>query len=682
MNTQSLSFYFQHLQRKGNFTYVRSIYYQTGMDSTTSDDVLTPQTDEDIQTFLNKRTCDKIIPDVFSVVIAWGKGKQPDETFEDCIRRRRQITEDSEWMKLLKSNKFFKDEKKLFQLKNSEALDTTFCCKLIPVICDDIERMDSDVWKKDDESKVECLLKKLKDSRNAVMHQPKGAAIEKGIEDEVLRLSLKLLEVAGQKYGVSSVDEKKKLQEEFNAIKTRLISKEKRLWRIRRKLLTDGKTDMKEKHLKFEQNKPAEFKHIDKFYPLEMTSSFEGEGEKTFPCTDLFSEMEEHCPSTRVCIIKGVGGSGKSSMIAQMESQILGCGSSSTFKKLEAFDVCLRVNCRESSYETLAKFVKDSFSSAKSGNNPSTLSDCGTKLSGEDMADALRLMNLLLFIDGMDEMNAKSGLLVRQITKYLQIHSTAKCIVTSRPHSTEKITDILDGEGIPYQTMEIKELRSRAQQKEFLKSICTNGDEAAATFASLDLDLSCPVHLALFSYFYSLDPTSVKFWTSSIQMMKSTLSFNSDAAVKSLENEGIRNAHLIVQDILYSICRFSFISLYLGNLFLKKNLYDAIEQSSFNSFGKDIPYDRLLSNFIKPSKSHKEPTYQFYHKTHQELMAGTYLAKKMAEDRDTPFTSWDSLLRRIFEEAKAEEPQCVVSHEQKSEPMMFRNRNIMTSSKE
>ena len=639
------------------------------MTSSTSDDVLTPLTDEDIQIFLNKRTCDKIIPDVFSVVIAWGTGKQPDETFEDCIRRRRQITEDSEWMKLLKSNKFFKDEKKLFQLKNSEALDTTFCCKLIPVICDDIERMDSDVWKKDDESKVECLLKKLKDSRNAVMHQPKGAAIEKGIEDEVLRLSLKLLEVAGQKYGVSTVDdEKEKLQKEFNAIKTLFLSQEKRLWLIRRKLLTDGKTDMKEKHLKFEQNKPAEFKHIDKFYPLEMTSSFEGEGEKTFPCTDLFSEMEEHCPSARVCIIKGVGGSGKSSMIAQMESQILGCGSSSTFKKLEAFDVCLRVNCRESSYETLGKFVKDSFSSAGSGNNPSTLSDCGTKLSGEDMADALRLMNLLLFIDGMDEVNVYSEPFVQKMTKHLKNHPTAKCIVTSRPHSTKKITDILDGEGIPYQTMEIKELRSPAKQRDFLKSICTNGDEAAAAFASLHLDLSCPVHLALFSHFYSLDPTSVNSWTSSIQMMKSTLSFNSDAAVKSLENEGIRNAHLIVQDILYSIRRFSFISLYLGNLFLKKKFYDAIEQSSFKSCGSDKPYDRIISFFLKLSKSHTEPTYQFYHKTHQELMAGTYLAKKMAEDRDTPFTSWDSLLRRIFEKAKAEEPRCVVLQEQKSEP--------------
>ena len=640
------------------------------MASSNSDDVLPPLTDEDIQTFVNKKTCDKIIPDVFSVVIAWGKGKQPDETFEDCIRRRKKITEDTEWKKFLK--RFNKDDHDKLKMKESDTLDTTFCCKLMPLICAGIEEMGSPVWKTKDESKVEWLMNELKAKRNAVMHEPKGAAIEKGIEYEVLRLSLKLLEVAGQKYGVSSVDDEKlKLQRTFNNIERCVLSdKEKRLWRVRRKLLTDGKTDMKDKHLKFEQNKPAEFKHIDKFYPLEMTSTFEGEGEKTFPCTDIFCEMEEHCPSTRVCIIKGVGGSGKSSMIAQMESQILGCGSSRTFKKLEAFDVCLRVNCRESSYETLGKFVKDSFSSAGSGNNPSTLSDCGTKLSGEDMTDALRLMNLLLFIDGMDEMNAKSGLLVRQITKYLQIHPTTKCIVTSRPHSTVKITDILDQEGIPYQTMEIKELRSPAQQKEFLKSICTNGDEASKAFASLDLDLSCPVHLALFSHFYSLDPTSVNSWTSSIQMMKSTLSHNSKSAVKSLENEGIRNAHLIVRDIRYSICRFSFISLYLGNLFLKKNFYDAIEQSSFKSCGSDKPYDRIISFFLKLSKSHTEPTYQFYHKTHQELMAGTYLAKKMAEDRDTPFTSWDSLLRRIFEKAKAEEPLCVVLEEQKSEPLI------------
>ena len=638
------------------------------MASSSSDDLLPPLTDEDIQTFINKKICDRIIPDVFSVVIAWGKGKQPDETFEDCIRRRRLITEDSEWKKFLK--RFNKGEQDKLRLKSAENFDTTFCCKLMPLICDGIEEMGSDAWKTEDESKVECLMNELKAKRNAVMHEPKGAAIEKGIEYEVLRLSLKLLEVAGQKYGISSVDDEKlKLQRTFNNIERCVLSdKEKRLWRIRRKLLTDGKTDMKDKHLKFERNKPAEFKHIDKFYPLEMTSTFEGEGEKTFPCTDLFCEMEEHCPSTRVYIIKGVGGSGKSSMIAQMESQILGCGSSSTFKKLEAFDVCLRVNCRESSHETLGKFVKDSFSSAGSGNNPSRLSDCGTKLSGEDMTDALRLMNLLLFIDGMDEMNAKSGLLVRQITKYMKIHPTGKCIVTSRPHSTEKITDILDEEGIPYQTMEIKELRSPAQQRDFLKSICTNGDEASKAFASLDLDLSCPVHLALFSYFYSTDPTSVNSWTSSIQMMKSTLSLNSKSAVKTLEGRFIDNAPLIVEEIFHRICRASFIAVYFNKLYLENTSYKGIIESSFKSCGPNIPYDRVISCYLTATKSLSEPTYQFYHKTHQELMAGTYLAKKMAEDRDTPFTSWESLLRRIFEKAKAEEPRCVVLQEQESEP--------------
>ena len=638
------------------------------MASSNSDDVLPPLTDEDIQTFVNKRTCDRIIPDVFSVVITWGKGKQPDETFEDCIRRRRLITEDSEWKKFLK--RFNKGEQDKLRLKSAENFDTTFCCKLMPLICDGIEEMGSDAWKTKDESKVEWLMNELKAKRNAVMHEPKGAAIDKRIGDEVLRLSLKLLEVAGQKYGVSSVDDEKlKLQRTFKNIERCVLSdKEKRLWRVRRKLLTDGKTDMKDKHLKFEQNKPDEFKHIDNFYPLEMTSTFEGEGKKTFPCTDLFCEMEEHCPSARVCIIKGVGGSGKSSMIAQMESQILGCGSSSTFMKLEAFDVCLRVNCRESSYLTLGKFVKDSFSSAGSGNNPSTLSDCGTKLSGEDMTDALRLMNLLLFIDGTDEMNAKSGLLVRQITEYMKIHPTAKCIVTSRPHSTKKITDILNGEGIPYKTMEIEELRSRAQQEEFLKSICTNGDEAAATFASLDLDLSCPVHLALFSHFYSTDPTSVNSWTSSIQMMKSTLSLNSMSAEKTLEGRFIDNAPQIVKEILHRISRASFIAVYFNKLYLENTFYEGIIESSFKSCGPNIPYDRVISCYMTPTKSLSEPTYQFYHKTHQELMAGTYLAKKMAEDRDTPFTSWDSLLQRIFEKAIAEEPRCDLLEEQKSKP--------------
>ena len=638
------------------------------MASSNSDDILPPLTDEDIQTYVNKRTCDKIIPDVFSVIIAWGSTKRPDETFEDYIRRRNQISEDSdEWKKILKN--FYSDERNKLKSKSSDSFDTTFCCKLLPHICNDIEKMGSDVWKTNDESKIECLLKKLKERRNAVMHEPKDAAIEKGIEDEVLRLSLKLLEVAGQKYGVSSVDdEKKKLKEEFNAIKTRLLSKEKRLWRIRRKLLTDGKTDMREKHLQFEQDKPAEFKHIDKFYPLEMTSAFEGGLKKTFPCTDLFSEMEEYCPSTRVFIIKGGGGSGKSSMIAQMESQILGCNSSSTFKKIEAFDMCLRVNCRESSYETLGKFIQDSFSSARGEDDPSRFSDCGTKLSGDDMKDALRLMNLLLFIDGMDELNAKSAQLVRQIIGFLKINQAAKCIVTSRPHSTEKVTDILDQEGIPYQAMEIEELRSRAVQEVFLKSICTNGDEASKAFAELDLDLSCPVHLALFGHFCSLDPTSVNSWTSSIQMMKNTLSLNSKSAEKTLENEGFRNADLIVKKILYKTCRASFISLYIGKLYLQKKFYEAIKESSFDSLGPNIPYDRILSCFLKPSKSHREPSYQFYHKTHQELMAGTYMAKKIAEDRTAYFTSWNSLLQQIFEKAKAEEPLCNVLQEEESQP--------------
>ena len=636
------------------------------MASSNSDDILPPLTDEDIQTFVNKRTCDKIIPDVFSVVIAWGSTKRDDETFEDFIKRRRQITEDSEWKKFLK--RFNKGEQDKLKLESSINFDTTFCCKLLPLICDDIEEMGSDVWKSDDESKVECLLKKLKDLRNDIMHEPKGAAIEKGIEEDIFNLSLKLLEVAGQKYGVSSVDyEKLKLQSTFDDIEKCVLSdKEKRIWKIRRKLLTDGKSDMRKKHLKFEQNKPAEFKHIDKFYPLEMTSIFEDEGEKTFPCTDLFSKIEEHCSSTRVFIIKGGGGSGKSFIVAQMESQILGCDSSSTFKKIKAFDVCLRVNCRESSYETLGNFIQDSFSSARSEDDNSRFSDCGTKLSGEDMTDALRLMNLVVFIDGIDELNENSRMFVRKIVKYLKIHPTAKCIVTSRPHSTVEATNILNQEGIPYQAMKIKELRSPAHQQDFLKSICTNGDAVAAAFAELDLYLSCPVHLALFSHFYSLDPTSANSWTNSIQMMKSTLSHNLKSAEKSLEERSIENADLIAKKILYRICRASFISLYLGKLYLEKKFYEAIKESSFDYLGPNIPYDRVMSSFLKPSKYLSEPSYQFYHKTHQELMAGTYLAMKMAEDKDTPFTSWDSLLQRIFAKAKAEEPRCNVLQEKES----------------
>ena len=247
-----------------------------------------------------------------------------------------------------------------------------------------------------------------------------------------------------------------------------------------------------------------------------------------------------------------------------------------------------------------------------------------------------------------------------KMIKYLKIHPAAKCLVTSRPHSTMVVTDILDQEGIPYQTMEIEELRSHVHQKELLESICTNSKEIAAPLAKLDIDLPCPVHLALFGYFYSSDPTSVNSWTSSIQMTKNILSHNSKTPEKSLIQRTIQNADLIVEEILQRICRVSYISLCLGKLSLKKNFYDAIKKVTSNSLGRDIPYDRVLSCFLKPTKSHNEPSYQFYHKTQQELMAGTYLAKKIAEDTGHSFHFMGFTFARSFLRKQEQKSPCAM----------------------
>ena len=631
--------------------YLYFVSFQTGMASSNSNDYLPPLTKDDIQTFVNKRTCDKIIPHVFSLVLVWGSTKHSNETFEDYIKTRRNITDDSEWKKFLK--RFNKGEQSKLKLMNAVTFDTTFFCKLLPLLCNNIEEMGSDAWKTKDESKIEYLLSTLKDSRNAVMHEPKGAAIQQGIQNEILRVSLKLIEVAGHVFGKSCIDDEKlKLQTIFDEIQISVLSdKEKRLWKVRRKLLDDGLLAMRQFHLKFEQKIAPEFSCIHKFYPLKLTSTIQGDVKIKFSCTDLFERIILHYSSINVFIIEGGGGSGKSTMITQMESQILGCGNSKTFEKIEAFDVCLRVNCRDSTYETVANFIQDSFCLPKSGGHLSTFSDCGIKLSGDDMKDALRLMNLMLLIDGVDELNDNSSRFVQKIIKYSKIHPEAKCIVTSRPHSSVVFTDILDKEGIPYQIIKVEELRSRVDQKEFLKSSCINGDEVAAAFTALDLDLSYPVHLALFSYFYSSDSTSVKSWTSSIEMMKHTLNHNSTNAVRRLQQKSIQNADMIVKEILATICCVSYISLYLGDLHLERKFYDAVRESSFKFFRLNIDYHEILSCFLKPSKSHGEPSYQFYHKSHQELMAGTFLGKKIVEDGVTPSSTWDSTLQQVFEKA-------------------------------
>ena len=153
-----------------------------------------PLTENDRTRFINYSTVNEMTA-VFAQVADWGSNRDPNQTFKDYLINGKGIPPET-------VKKLFKtaDEKKKIELSSYETLDITFMHKLLPHMCDGIDSSGGGPAVSDSNS-LEYHLREIKNTRNSVMHEPHGASLDKNLVDKVETTALKLLDIAGAKYG-------------------------------------------------------------------------------------------------------------------------------------------------------------------------------------------------------------------------------------------------------------------------------------------------------------------------------------------------------------------------------------------------------------------------------------------------------------------------------------------------
>ena len=580
-----------------------------------------PLTEDQRTRFVNRELADDLA-NILATVILWGSNKPQNQTLKDYLVTERNMT----WREIKDCFRTSNDRDKLN--KNSfDGLDVTFLSALLPLMCDRIEPKGK--WKEaNDDSRLEFHLNKITGIRNSVAHEAQGAAVDKNLAKEVETTALKVLEIAGAKYG--------KRTDEINAAKDEAIKRMSAINEImteegninffKKRMLKNGIPDLREKVNASKGSASPYFEHIKSFCCPQLTHKENG-AEKTISCEDIFSHAT--AKNTRILVIEGPSGAGKSSLLKELRVDILR-ETGKIFKGSDNFDTPLLFECRKRTCERIADFASEEFPCLGATSTEKGLTE--KVFSG---------MKSILLIDGIDEVNEKSGNMLENIFAFLKNNRDIFCIFTSRPFSAEKIRKKLREEGLSnFQTLALKKLSSRDEQMKFLTTVTSEkGKDISSAYKRSGLKLESPVLLAVYSYLFLNKPESLKNCKSDVHIMNEWITCGLDVAQRRLDQRKIMDWEDASRNILKNISFISFHCLVKDQLDIGENeiqwLKERIKEAcSFKDSEKDTPlniapHEILSCFFVNSSDKSKDEKLCFDHKSLQEIMSARYVAEQM-----------------------------------------------------
>ena len=564
-------------------------------------------TEEDRTRFVNRKMADEI-NSILETVARWGSSKDPSQTFKDYLINEKGIS-----LQTVKKVFNYPDEKKKIELTSYETLDVTFMCKLLPHLCDGIDGL-------------ECHLKEIKDFRNSVMHEPKGAAVDKDLVDKVETTALKLLDIAGAKYG-KGTDEISNAQDKarklISNIKKIAFTEEGKVHFYQQKVVDEGLPKLRTKTEDYKGSISPYFEHVKSFCSLQLTYKEKG-AEKTISCEDIFTHATEK--GVRVLIIEGQSGAGKSHLMQELRADILRDKRKKTFKGSDEFDTPLLFECRKRTCETIAKFASEEFPCL------------GATSTEEGLTEkVLSKMKSLLLVDGVDEANKVSKKMLDNIIAFLKNNRDLFCIFTSRPFSAEEFKEKLNFEGISnFQALALKKLSSEEEQMAFLTTACEKGKDISSAYRWTGLKLKSPVLLAIYGYLWLKKPESLNRCKSEAHIMRAWIDYGFKLAKQRLDSKDSAD------NVLGSISLVSFSCLFKGQFELKTNeikwLKGEIRKELRGNSVNMEPHEILSCFFVGSSNN----LLLYAHKTQQELLASLYVFEQIESGKN---------VRKIFSEA-------------------------------
>ncbi|XP_045113844.1 LOW QUALITY PROTEIN: uncharacterized protein LOC123506059 [Portunus trituberculatus] len=339
---------------------------------------------------------------------------------------------------------FTKDEeRKISNDPSCQSFDITLLYKSITLACEGVADLNDARWQ--DPSVMEGLLHKIKEERNACVHEWSQITMDehqlKNKLQDLESLFLRALQAVKNRYGYRAETNtlmdnvKMQVNEVLQAFTDKVILQ----MNFEKKL--DLFKEVSAYHLKdlyknFECFDPLSFLfgpeervHIQFVFKLLLQQEH---SKSKIDCLEVLKVLREKCrPSLpahddrpRLAVVSGIAGSGKTTLLTFLVSEWRREECDRRVTCLEEYDIVLRILCRDTDAEDLETFLGLVL--------PPSLS-----VFGEPLVKYLGRCKVLFLIDGLDEMNDTSEKLVTNVLTIAKYNKCLSVLVSSRPERVD-----------------------------------------------------------------------------------------------------------------------------------------------------------------------------------------------------------------------------------------------------
>ncbi|XP_018009226.1 uncharacterized protein LOC108666809 [Hyalella azteca] len=543
--------------------------------------------------------------------------KQSNETYRQLMERRRgSAYSNGEWKNLMGFS-----WKILEASKTPTSLDVTPLFLLLTKLFDlgkgDIVR---------EHAALIVKLRAVKDLRNDIMHDLYNA-VDAQKFTELTTVLVELVREAGRFYALSQADvdaEVQSLNNEIEIVK-RMDSQSIYFWCTR--LASSGKQavgllwEAKLEYEKLSLNEDT-VQRQTVFHALDVNVQETGRG-KTVSYTEIFEAHE------KVMVVSGIAGAGKTTLVKNIVLQFFNTQETAP-DYLRSFNQLIFFQCRDRTTPTLSDVIQQHYE------------DLCKELSKENVLMALLRLDVLFIIDGFDEVNESSRKVVIEIIEKTW-RRNCRVLITTRPHAVkEELAPLLKPYDVSFTQYEILSLTKLADQLTFLRryemSMCGGAQVGAITrsFESLSEDVRSlftePINLVHFCEMHKHFAEEISSWRTPGDVAPVKLRLYRKLISAKLAGSIDEDLDVLVDDVFaligaeaLELLRDNVVTISEAELRTIKRRCQG-KMKGEDKFDPAVVLSVLLKDH-KPLDLNQNSSYQFKHKSEQEMFAGHYIVQ-------------------------------------------------------
>ncbi|XP_047737270.1 uncharacterized protein LOC108673013, partial [Hyalella azteca] len=487
------------------------------------------------------------------------------------------------------------------------------------------------------------LLKKLdivKDWRNTTFHSLKD--VQDDTNFSYLKVALlDLINEAGKFYFLiqEEIDrEKRELEDEMD----KLVANKDCIYYWCLSLLMGGKEAVKllwKDRLSSEElllySNPIKVERRDVFHAPVMKKRACDE-EKVIPFIKIFEALEE------IIVVTGVAGAGKTTLVKNIVLQF--CKPpQGVDDNLSSFDQLIFFECRDRTSKELSDVIKHHFNYL-----------CNKPGDQLNVLDAILRLRVLFIIDGFDEVNINSMKVVNEIFEKTG-RRNCRVLITTRPHTMEgKLSPLLKKCNVSSTQYEIQPLKELADQLAFLEryeaalSGGTSTGEITRSFESMNKDVRSqflePISLVHFCEIHKHFPEEISSWRTPGDVAPSKLRLYRKLISDKLAGWINKDMEVLVDD-MFALVGAEALELLRDNVvtFSEAELRAIKRKCQIELKGDDEVDPAVVLSVVlkehKPLCLNSSSSYEFKHKSEQEMFAGHYIVQRIIGGNANPLYS-------------------------------------------